>query len=136
MLALDKYIGIEFKDLGRTLEEGCDCWGLVKEFYGYEFDITLPDLLGRYDSAMNKKGVSALIDIERKSWNHVNKGDEREGDVIIMRLKGRPWHVGVVLKHKKMLHIHTGCNSVIERYDSTIWERRIYGFVRHKKAPY
>lgn len=135
MLDTNKYIGVPFVDKGRMLSEGVDCWGLIREFYKNEFDIILPSLDAYYTSIKDRSACSSIIDTERKNWDCINSGDEREGDVIMLRLRGRPWHVGVVLANKRMLHVTEGCNTVIEKYNGSLWRGRVYGFVRYRKQP-
>ena len=62
----------------------------------------------------------------------VRIGDEHPGDGVLLRVMGRPIHVGVVVARGWMLHIEKNCDSLIERYaGGSRWERRVLGFYRH-----
>jgi probable lipoprotein NlpC len=126
------YISIPYVDNGRD-EKGCDCWGLARLFYRNEFSIELPSYLGEYASAEEKKEVSATINRHKGEWEKVEDGEEKFGDIIILRLAGYPLHIGIVLENKRMLHTLKGCGTIVEHYDSRIWKNRIFGFVRHKE---
>jgi cell wall-associated NlpC family hydrolase len=127
-----KYISIPYKDNGRD-EKGVDCWGLARLFYQQELNIELPSYTGEYSSAEERKEVSSTINRHRGSWKVVDCGKEQFGDIVILKLVGLPLHIGVVLGDKKMIHTLKGSGTIIESYDSRIWQNRIFGFVRHKE---
>ncbi|MBE3605150.1 C40 family peptidase [bacterium] len=56
---------------------------------------------------------------------------EQLGDVILLRVRGQPCHVGVVVARGKFLHAFEGTRSCVERYDGLKWRRRIMGFYRY-----
>ena len=75
--------------------------------------------------------MGATVERNLPDWVSVKLGDEEPGDCLLMRLKGIPVHIGVVVERGVMLHTHSGMNSVIERYDALRWERRITGVYRY-----
>ncbi len=131
LLSFD-YSQVPYVDNGRG-EKGVDCWGLACLFYQKELNIALPSYSGEYSSAEEKREVSTLINQHRGSWIQVPCGEERFGDIVILRLQGYPLHIGIVLDEKKMLHTLKGCGTTIESYESRIWKNRIFGFVRHEE---
>lgn len=126
------YIGLPYHDKGRTIEEGFDCWGLVRLVYQQEFGIVLPSYTEDYLSATEAKEIAQLINREKGAWSPVPLGEERFGDVVILRIIGYPTHVGVIWKPGFMLHTLEKINAVLEPYSSSLWRRRITGIIRHE----
>jgi len=130
-----KYIGIPFLDKGRTIEEGLDCWGLFRIFYMQELGIEFPSFDDRYDDSESEKQIGnfVLSGMDQKlvgKWNKVELGKEQWGDGILIRLKGHPMHVGVMVDRNIFIHILTGCDSVWENRTSRIWQKRVIGIYR------
>lgn len=126
-----RYIGLPFQDHGRN-RAGLDCWGLVRLILSDQFGIALPSYAHEYERTTQVDKISSLITREAPKWTLVPLGQEKAGDVIVLRLRGNPLHVGMVLGDKQMLHIESGINSVIERYTGSRWAERIFGFYRYK----
>lgn len=127
-----RYIGLPFQDHGRD-RQGLDCWGLARLVLSEQFGIALPSFAHEYRRTTEIGHISALIEREAKTWISIASGNEEGGDVIVMRIHGKPVHVGLVLGDQHMLHIECGINSVIERYNSLRWKERVFGFYRYKK---
>jgi len=125
------YIGLRFKEHGRDIS-GVDCWGLVRLVLAEQFGIALPSYIREYETTTEVDCISRLIEREAIKWRLIKSGDEICGDVIVMRVRGKPMHVGLVLGDRQMLHIEHGINSVIESYTSSVWSNRISGFYRYK----
>lgn len=128
------YIGLPFLDHGRD-RFGLDCWGLVRLVMAEQFGIALPSHAKAYQRTTQVEKISALVEREAEKWQPVSQGQETCGDVIVLRVRGRPMHVGLVLGDGQMLHIEFGINSVIERYSGSRWVDRISGFYRYKGFP-
>lgn len=141
---LNEYSRIRFLDKGRD-RSGCDCWGLVKLVYAERFGIELPGYEEVYQHTKDKDAITTAIPQEaEKHWidlypdfktplelSKVRPRRERCGDVVLMRIMGLPWHVGIVGEAGKVLHVEPGTDSICEGYLCTKWERRILGFYRH-----
>ena len=127
-----RYIGLPFRDHGRD-RAGLDCWGLVRLGLSEQFGHMLPSLAADYPHSRAVETIDKVIRREIPLWNDIAAGAEKAGDVIVLRLGGKPLHVGTVLGDRHMLHIETGINSAIERYDGTRWKDRVFGFYRYKK---
>ena len=52
-------------------------------------------------------------------------------DVVVVRITGRPGHVGVCVGGGRFLHVEEGETSCIERLSSPVWRSRIEGFYRY-----
>lgn len=125
---LKRAIGVPFKEKGRD-PDGWDCWGLVCCFYKTVFGIEIPSYEDDYLSAMDVKTVIRLFREGVKEWTKFDLSFEKFGDVAIIR----PNHAGVVITSGRMLHCRAGIETCIERYDNSIWNKRIMGFYRHVK---
>ena len=126
-----RYIGLPFMDHGRD-RSGLDCWGLVRLALSEQFGIALPSFAKEYSRATAVKNISRLVERETRKWRRVEAGREQLGDVIVLRLRGAPVHVGLVLGDGQMLHVESGIDSAIERYRGPRWADRISGFYRYK----
>jgi cell wall-associated NlpC family hydrolase len=130
MQDLREYIGIPFRERGRD-REGCDCWGLVRLVLAERFGVLLPSFDG-YGSVRDRERIRALIEDDLPAWTEVG-GRERAGDVVLLRVGGRPLHVGLVISPGTMLHIEAGIDACLERYDRLPWCRRVLGVYRHRE---
>lgn len=132
MIDFTHYVeNVHFKAKGRS-EPAVDCWGLVYLIYKKHFNIELPKFDYAYEEVSNKykEVIHSLVEIGKDEFKEVNKGTL--GDVLVLRIEGLPWHVGLALDSKRMIHCTKSVGCTIERYDSIRWERRISGIWRHK----
>lgn len=127
------YIGLPFIDHGRD-RSGLDCWGLVRLIMAEQFGFALPSYATEYQRTTQVGKIGALIEHESSKWKKIASDAESCGDVIVLRFRGKPMHVGMVLGDKHMLHIEFGINSVIERYSGARWADRISGFYRYESS--
>lgn len=125
------YIGLPFAERGRD-HKGVDCWGLVRLVMAEQFGRALPSFGNEYDHTCNQVKIAALVTREVPRWRHIAAGEEQLGDVIVLRVRGVPMHVGLVLGDGQMLHTEKGINSTLERYTSTRWCQRLAGFYRYR----
>ncbi len=127
------YIGVPFKEHGREIN-GLDCWGLVRIVLLEQFSIVLPCYSNCYKSTKSVPELSKLIEVESKKWQEIELGNEKLGDVIVLRMRGAPMHVGLIIGDNSMLHVENYINSSIEKYKSSRWVNRIIGFYRYKEV--
>jgi cell wall-associated NlpC family hydrolase len=128
-----RYIGLPFREHGRD-QTGVDCWGLVRLVYLEQFSTCLPSLSSGYERTTSANSISALIAREAQHWQAVVPGKEECGDVIVLRVRGQPMHVGMVLGDGHMLHIEIGTNCSLEKYNGLRWKDRFCGFYRYKST--
>ncbi|HYD17059.1 MAG TPA: NlpC/P60 family protein [Patescibacteria group bacterium] len=126
-----RYIGLPFAEHGRD-RSGVDCWGLVRLALFEQYNITLPSFDTDYQRTNDALRISALVERESLQWRAMPSGAERCGDVIVLRMRGLPLHVGLVLGDRQMLHVEQGIDSAIEKYTGQKWRDRIYGFYRYE----
>lgn len=131
---VNDYIGIPFKERGRTLD-GVDCWGLVALILREQFDILVPSYSDEYESTTDCGTISELIKREAGAWWTVPLNDAQIGDVIVMRVApvGHIYatHIGVVVEKNWMIHIEKNINVVLDRYNRPRWGKRVVGIYRH-----
>lgn len=127
------YIRIPFLDKGRT-EKGADCWGLVRLIYQRQRGIELPDYSECYSNTKDVNAITPhIMDVKVKHWHDV--ATPQEFDLIILKYKGFPWHVGVVITPKKMIHCGYGVGTAIADFPSKTWPvNKIVGFARYGAA--
>lgn len=124
------YVGIPYQTHGEDYH-GCDCWGLLALVLREQFGITLP----RYTGAGWMRGQTpAVVGGDAREYAsafaQVPAGDERSGDAILIRMRGHPLHVGVVITPGLMLHVHEDADACIEPYNAPRWQHRIVAFYR------
>lgn len=126
-----KYIGINFKEKGRSLD-GLDCWGLVRLVYNLDRDIELPSYLDQYNTTNDRDALAELITAEKESkWQSVDQ--PQEFDVIILRMRGVPMHVGLVTYGKNMIHSARGVGVSHEPFNNLRWKDKVLGYARYSK---
>lgn len=72
---------------------------------------------------------------ERRRWIPIEHGEEKFGDVVVLRMRGQPIHVGLVIEKGRMLHAEVGIGSVLDSYASARWVLRVTGFYRYGERP-
>lgn len=128
------WVGLPYAELGRG-PHGFDCWGLVAAVQREVFCRTVP----RYDALTWPHGsprsvteaVGAFAREEAAAqYDEVPDGSECEGDIVLLRMRGQPLHVGVVLGDGMMLHTDESEGSCVESYRGMLFGQRITGFYR------
>ena len=130
---VEKYIGLPFKVKGRD-RSGIDCWGLVLLVTFEQQAVVMPAFDKGYDGTYAPDDAAKIGNIVKTVGpisTVIPAGQEKCFDVIVLRLKGQPMHVGIVLGDGIMLHIESGIESCIESYHSMRWKDRIYGIYRY-----
>lgn len=130
------YIGLPYAEKGRS-REGADCWGGVRMVMQEVFGRVLPDYADAYASTKDHASVAAAIEAGlADGWRNVER--TQEGDLLSLKMAGRPWHCAVMVNAMQFLHWPPPdkqgrqLRSCIERLDSPHWARRIEGFYRHE----
>jgi cell wall-associated NlpC family hydrolase len=129
---VEQYIGLEYEDRGRGPDK-FDCWGLVRKILKEQYDVEVPSYT--YSNSEARKEVGPLIENESKSWVEIQPGQERLGDVIVLKLSDLPFHIGVVVDRNEFVHALNGTSSHIAKYSREPWKGRIRGFYRHVRMP-
>ena len=126
----NNYIGLPYKPKGRD-RSGVDCWGLHRLIKQEVKGVLLPDFTQSYLDPDDSDSVARLVLAEaRKNWMPVQHGEELPFDVIVLRLKSSPMHIGTVVRPGVMIHVLDGTCAVLEEYNTGTWCHRITGFHR------
>lgn len=128
---IKSYIGIPYGDHGRDYK-ALDCWGLLWLMYKELFNIKLPSYTDRYASAEDQETVTNLIYKEIGPWTQIDANEASFGDAILLKIKGYPWHIGIIIEQGLMIHVMKGIDVCLERYDRSMWRHRVIGFYRHE----
>jgi len=126
---LNKYLGIQYVHLGRTLT-GLDCYGLIVLIYkdiGYD----LIDL-DNYNKNWSIKGEDLFIENYQKQWEKVLT--PQLFDMVLFKgAKGLANHAGIYLDSNRFLHcIKAGV--VVGKFSDTKWAEGIVGNYRLRLA--
>jgi cell wall-associated NlpC family hydrolase len=133
-------VGLPFHDLGRELcgcrtggphRQGCglDCYGLIRVLYR-QIGLELPLYGDVYASTRERARIAAHVHATAAEWRAIAAGQERAWDVVVLRLLGRPIHLGLVLRPGEMVHSDPACGVAVERYGSPVWRHRVEAFYR------
>lgn len=125
------YVGRPFAEKGRG-PDGYDCWGLARGVLIDRFGVVdLPDYGRSYAHCNDRETVARTFEAGvRDGWREVCT--PRPGDVIILRLAGRPWHCGIIVAGHWMMHAQVGAGVVLERWTRDLWRNRVEGFYRYE----
>lgn len=128
----NKYTGRGFEEKGRGPEK-FDCWGLSITVYrdDHPEKITLPGYEELYETTNDRDTLGrVMFDVRQKHWTEVTA--PQEFDLILLRMRGVPMHVGIVTRAGHMLHCAHGVGVVHERFDSIRWANKVLGFFRYE----
>lgn len=128
---LNDYIGIPYRENGRD-RDGCDCWGLLALIYAEQLGTPLPEYTGkRWEHGDKADQVGPGAAAYASMFELIPAGSERLGDGVLIRMRGHPLHVGMVVEPGWMIHAHEGADACLEQYRRPEWEKRVLGFYRY-----
>lgn len=123
-------LGTPFRHQGRLCGVGLDCAGVVVHC-ATRLNIQHADMQGYprlpYQN-MLEQFMGAQPNLQLISW------DKREpGDVVLMRIKAAPQHLGIYVGNDYMVHSYESIGQVVEQRIDDEWLKKIiavYRFVR------
>lgn len=127
MINYTDLIGVPFKNRGRDVSTGLDCYGLVMEIfkrYGYN----IPEY---NEDFHNTEKVCALIREKtaiRSNWERVDKNNLPIPSLLTISYgvhKGIVNHTGVYIGDGKFIHIRSTTGVCVDRVNSPAWARAI-----------
>jgi cell wall-associated NlpC family hydrolase len=98
------------------------------------FGIAVPSYVDAYTSGSDHGSVANAVDAGLAAgWEKVSCPDS--GDLLILKIGGRPWHCAIMVNRAQFLHWPPPRNGVqllscVERLGNPMWTRRIDGFWR------
>jgi lipoprotein Spr len=130
-MRVSAYMGVPWEDRGRGLD-GCDCWGWVRLVLAGEAGVDLP-LYGDYETAADRAEVAGVVSGAVGAFDPVPLGQERPGDLVLLRIAGKPCHIGVLLDGRRMAHMWPRAGVLLEKLDGPRWARRVDGYYRPRR---
>lgn len=125
-----QYVGLPYRKHGRE-RDGVDCWGLLCMIWREQLGGPLAAYEGvDWYTGQRPEVIGSDALAYASQYTQVALGDEQLGDGLLLRMRGHPFHVGLVLAPGYMIHTHESAGSVIERYRSLQWEKRISAVYR------
>lgn len=119
---------VYFKQYIGTPYEVLDCWGVVKSFYDEVLDI--PIQMAGPDTPLGPDAAEPMIKALAGAFSEVPADAYKFGDILLLRLFGRPVHLGIYLSETQILHTHKATGCIIDRFSR--WERMIEGCYRYE----
>ena len=119
---VSKYVGLPFEEY--------NCWQLVCLVYKNELNIILDDYKNEYHNAIDRENIASIYTREMHR-TYIKIDNPQAFDVVVCRVRGQPWHTGIVIESNQMLHTQRYINAVVEYYDRFNWKNRILGFYRY-----
>lgn len=133
-----RYVGKLPYERGARGPDLFDCWGAVMLVLHEQAGLDIPSYEGvvwRVRDRASRAPCAEVIARESEAiWRPINAGDEQEFDAVVLRVAGRPLHVGVVATPGWVLHSDEAAGCALERYDGMHWRNRVEGFWRFKGA--
>lgn len=106
-----------------------DCFSLVRAFYGNELGIRIPDF--DYEVNWHESEPDLILQKAPEFGFHQVYEAPKFADVLLLRHRGLPTHLGVVVDKGDFLHTTlkgTACHSYVTGY----WADKICAVLRHK----
>ena len=118
---ISDYVGVPY---GFRDEPGSDCFQIVRDVAKNIFGYEIPDYAfsGTWQDA--DKGFNE----HKPDFDKVETPEP--GDIVLLKIGGKPIHCGIVINKWQMLHTLRGSNSCLENFNSLKWGCRIEGFYR------
>lgn len=127
---VNRAVGVPFLDGGRD-DAGWDCYGLVYCGCRDVLGIEIPAYAGFYKSTKQARLLMSISERElATTWSPVAAPQPMDG--ILLRVDGRPLHVGLVLDRTRFLHVEEGKETCVQEFDGLEWRQRVLGFYRLK----
>ena len=134
MINYTDLIGVPFKNQGRDINTGVDCYGLVIEVFK-RFGYNIPT--GYYADYNNTEAVRKLITEKtaiKSNWERVETNDMPIPSLLAICFgtpKGVVNHTGVYIGDGKFIHIRENTGVCVDRVNSPAWRRIIEGAYKY-----
>lgn len=126
-----RYIGIPFDSGGGDLS-GTNCWGLHQIILRECAGIEVPTYESMYRDSKDAPGIKSAVRSAEESGRWIRNLDEPEElDLVLLRVRGFPWHIGTYVGDKFMINANEGAASCLERVDSVKWKGSILGYWKY-----
>ena len=126
-----KYVGIPFRDDGKDLNIGLNCYALLRAVFEREAGISLPDFDDISAKDIDRADIQFEFEMSVGPWRQISGPPMNVFDAMVMR--GKPMHVGVAVSPNKILHVWRATHSVVMPIDHPRIRHRIVGIFRHRE---
>lgn len=122
-MSLDQWVGIPYT------ENEVNCWSLVRAFVFETLGKVYPEYFYDIDNLADDSEARIMEEYHNlgRRWKQVERPDI--GDIIVLKIHGRPIHVGVYVGNGNFLHTMKGRQSTVERLDGW-WSQQIFGYFK------
>lgn len=118
------WLGTPFRHQGRCRGVGVDCIGLI---VGVARDLGI-NARDRTDYPRQPDGRSLEAALENQLLC-LRPEEIRPADVLLMRIRHLPQHVGFLAEHGTLIHAHSAAGRVVEmRLDERWWDRLVAAY--------
>lgn len=124
-----KYMAVPYRDGGRDMK-GLDCWGLYRLAVLERLGVRLPE----WDTvpALDRSAVAETVAEQIVAGGWFETGAPRECDLVLMRYRGEPVHVGCWLEGARIMHTQQNVGVVVLPAAYRSFDGRIVGVFRHE----
>ena len=110
----------------------CDCYGICYLFNKEVLNKEIPLYLE--ENIEDKEAINATYNSKQSEFVNIPIGKETTGDIVSIKFKNMPIHVGVIVEKGVMLHVMENRQAVIESYNSIRWKNKIDSFWRYEST--
>lgn len=119
----EQYIGWQ----ARTHDPEINCWDFVAFVMEDRFSIILP----RYNT-IDENDIRRVVEREKINQHWRTVVMPQEGDLALIKVRGRSYHIGVMINNLFVLHHRSSAlGAVIEPIKSVWFQNTLEGFYRH-----
>lgn len=126
-------IGVPFKNRGRDIKSGVDCYGLVMEVHR-RCGVELPEYTSDFDDMDKINSIFSGRINGGSSWEKVDFASLPVPCLIAIRFGSPPGvvnHAGCYIGNGKFIHIRENIGVCIDNINSPAWRKVIVGFYRY-----
>ena len=132
MIVYSDLIGVPFAYGGRG-PDTYDCYGLVMELHRRQ-GLIIPDYRSSSDTFLIAESMRQSIEqgVWKNKWlkqtahDVPSSADIADGDVLLLKIKGLPCHVGMSVGKDRFVHTWEGVGGVLTERTS-LWKQRVLG---------
>lgn len=128
-MRFDDLIGIPFKNDGRDLKKGIDCWGLAMEIYRRN-GRNLPEY---WEMKGDMEEIGQAIQKALPFFVRVYQSHLPIPCLVMFKFNQKYVnHIGIYIGNGKFIHARNRIGVCIEKLDHPYWSQRFEGFADYK----
>ena len=92
--------------------------------------IHLPAYNSLYDNAEDATGIKRCVEFAKNSgeWKQRLNGSKEIFDLVLLRVRGYPWHIGTYAGEDKMVNSNKHVSSCVESLTGLKWANNVLGY--------